>query len=142
MPIFRYHIASFFSCLSHYAFVELVVEKLVAHNFRGKYDCASVPTYLCVEGIFIMALFFFLLLVFSSFHFILKKKKPHRIKVQNDGLPQHSKSCLLHFCSRKKKRVDSRSSTRLEKKSTISSCRRWTLNTFFLKRWFSIFHRR
>eukprot|EP00493_Phyllostaurus_siculus_P020809 UN21134 len=50
MPIFRYHIASFFPRLSHYAFVELVVENLIAHNFLGKHDCASVQNICALKG--------------------------------------------------------------------------------------------
>ena len=50
MQPLRYHIAYFFSRLSHYALVELVVENEVAQNFLGKNDCASVQNICALKG--------------------------------------------------------------------------------------------
>ena len=134
MPIFRYHITSFFSRFSHYAFVELVVENLVAQNFLGKYDCASVQNICALKG---FASWLCLFCFFSFFlHFTLQKKSPTELESKTMVYLNIQKVACCSFVQ-EKKRVDSRSSTRLEKKSTIRSCRRWTLNTFFEK---MVFH--
>ena len=130
MPIFRYHVASFFSCLSHYAFVELVVENLVAHIFLGKYDCVSVENICALKG-FVTWLCFSCFLSFFL-HFILQERAP-----PNKGPKRWFTSTFKKLFVQEKNAWIPDPRPVLKKKSTIRSCRRWTLNTFFEK---MVFH--